>query len=60
MGNSSVSVTPGSGANIDTFQIASGDQQQIIRQAVADAVSSAGSATWTVSKIGRASCRERV
>ncbi len=49
MGNSSVSVTPGSGANIDTFQIASGDQQQIIRQAVADAVSSAGSATWTVS-----------
>jgi len=49
MGNSSVSVTPGSGANIDTFQIASGDQQQIVRQAVADAVSSAGSATWTVS-----------
>jgi hypothetical protein len=49
MGNSAVSVTPGSGANIDTFAIGSGDHQQIIRQATADAVSSAGATTWTVS-----------
>src|SRR4051812_9213346 len=47
MANSSVSVTPGSGVTIDSHQIASGDQQQIIRQATADAVSAA--AGWTVS-----------
>jgi hypothetical protein len=49
MANSAVSVTPGSGANIDTFAIGSGDHQQIIRQATADAVSSAGATSWTVS-----------
>lgn len=47
MANSSVSVTPGSGVAIDSHQIASGDQQQIIRQATADTVSAA--AGWTVS-----------
>ena len=49
MGNSAVSVTPGSGANIDTYAIGSGDHQQIVRQATADTVSSAGSTSWTVS-----------
>jgi hypothetical protein len=49
MANSSVSVTPGSGVLIDSHQIASGDQQQIIRQVTADAVSSASPTTWTVS-----------
>lgn len=36
MANSSVAVTPGSGATIDTFQIGSGDQQQIVRLAKVD------------------------
>jgi hypothetical protein len=34
--NSSVAVTPGSGANIDSHQIGSGDQQQIVRLAKVD------------------------
>jgi len=49
MGNSNVAITPGSGANIDAFQIGNNDLQQIIRQSTADAVSSAGSTSWTVS-----------
>jgi hypothetical protein len=49
MANSSVSVTPGSGVQIDSHQIGSGDQQQIIRHATADTVSSAAPTTWTVS-----------
>jgi hypothetical protein len=49
MANSSVSVTPGSGVNIDTHQIASGDQQQIIRQVTSDTVSTAGNVSWPVS-----------
>lgn len=49
MANSSVSVTPGSGVNIDSHQIASGDQQQIVRTAKADTVSSAAPTSWTVS-----------
>lgn len=49
MANSSVPITPGSGANIDSHQIGSGDQQQIIRTAKADTVSSAANTTWTVS-----------
>lgn len=36
MANSSVSITPGSGNNIDTHQISSGDHQQIVRLAKAD------------------------
>lgn len=48
MANSSVSITPGSGANIDAHQIGSGDLQQIIRTAKADTVSSASPTTWTV------------
>lgn len=36
MANSSVGVTPGSGVNIDSHQIGSGDQQQIVRLAKAD------------------------
>lgn len=49
MANSSVSVTPGSGVNIDSHQIGSGDQQQIIRQVCADTVSSAAPTSWPVS-----------
>lgn len=48
MANSSVSVTPGSGVTIDSHQIGSGDQQQIIRHATSDTVSSASPTTWTV------------
>jgi hypothetical protein len=48
MANSSVSVTPGAGVLIDSHQISSGDQQQIVRLATADAVSSASPATWAV------------
>lgn len=51
MANSSVSVTPGSGVNIDSHQIGSGDQQQIIRQVCADTVSSGSPATWTVTTV---------
>jgi len=49
MANSSVSVTPGSGVNIDSHQIGSGDQQQIIRTAKVDTVSTAAGTSWTVS-----------
>jgi len=49
MGNSSVAITPGTGAAIDAFAIGNGDLQQIIRQAAADTVSSAGSTSWAVS-----------
>lgn len=47
MADSSVNITPGSGVSIDTYQIGSGDHQQVIRQALADATT--GSSTWTVS-----------
>lgn len=48
MANTSVAITPGSGANIDAYALGSnGDLQQIIRQATADAVDA--SAGWTVS-----------
>lgn len=49
MANSSVSVTPGSGVLIDSHQIGSGDQQQIVRLAKADTVSSAAGTSWSVS-----------
>lgn len=49
MANSSVAITPGSGANIDAHQIASNDLQQIIRTAKADTVSAAAGTSWTVS-----------
>jgi hypothetical protein len=49
MANSSVSVTPGSGVLIDSHQIGSGDQQQIVRLAKADTVSAAAGTSWTVS-----------
>lgn len=49
MANSSVPITPGSGVAIDSFAISGGDQQQIIRQATADTVSSAAPTSWTVS-----------
>ncbi len=49
MVNSSVAITPGSGANIDAFSLGSnGDLQQIIRQATSDSLSGTGT-PWTVS-----------
>lgn len=45
MADSAVPITPGSGANIDTFQITGGDHQQIVREARASAVTTN---TWTV------------
>ncbi|MFG3439929.1 hypothetical protein ACGF0J_22000 [Nonomuraea sp. NPDC047897] len=46
MADSNVAVTPGSGATVDTFQVAGGDHQQVVREARATAVSTN---TWTVS-----------
>ncbi|MFI7468151.1 hypothetical protein [Nonomuraea sp. NPDC049646] len=46
MADSAVPITPGSGANIDTYQLAAGDHQQIVREARATAVTTN---SWTVS-----------
>ncbi|WP_084963749.1 hypothetical protein [Thermoactinospora rubra] len=46
MADSAVPITPGSGANIDTYAVAGGDHQQIVREARATAVTTN---TWTVS-----------
>lgn len=43
--DSAVPITPGSGANIDTYQITGGDHQQIVREARATAITTN---TWTV------------
>lgn len=49
MANTSVAITPGSGANIDAYALASnGDLQQIIRQSTSDTLSGTGT-PWTVS-----------
>lgn len=48
MANSSVPVTPGAGVSIDSHQIASGDQQQIIRHVTSDTINATGT-PWTVS-----------
>lgn len=45
MADSAVAVTAGTGTTIDTYQIASGDHQQIIRQAKATAKTDN---SWTV------------
>ncbi len=50
--DSAVPITPGSGANIDTYQIAGGDHQQIVREARATAITTN---TWTVSTTASAS-----
>ncbi|WP_188188039.1 hypothetical protein [Nonomuraea sp. SYSU D8015] len=52
MADSAVPITPGSGANIDTYQIAGGDHQQIVREARATAITTN---TWTVSTTASAS-----
>lgn len=44
--DSAVPITPGSGANIDTYQITGGDHQQVVREARATAVTTN---SWTVS-----------
>jgi hypothetical protein len=45
--DSSVAVTPGTGANVDTFAVSGGDHQQVVREARATAVGTLNS--WTVS-----------
>jgi hypothetical protein len=55
MANSSVPVTPGSGVSIDSHQISSGDQQQIIRQATSDTVDASPANSWTVTTTASAS-----
>lgn len=45
--DSSVAITAGSGTPIDTFQLAGGDHQQVVRVARATAVGALN--TWTVS-----------
>jgi len=44
--DSNVAVTPGVGANVDTFQIAGGDQQQVVREAPA---ATPGIDSWVLS-----------
>lgn len=46
MANSSINLTPGSGVVIDSHQISSGDQQQIVRTAKADTINGTGT-PWT-------------
>jgi hypothetical protein len=45
--DSSIAITAGSGTNVDTFALAGGDHQQVVREARATAVGSLNS--WTVS-----------
>lgn len=45
MADSNVAVTPGAGANIDTFAITGGDHQQIVREAPA---ATPGIDSWTL------------
>lgn len=52
MANSSVSLTPGSGVSIDSYQTGSGDQQQIVRQACADTIDTGGTPSWAVVTTG--------
>ena len=53
MPESAVAVTPGIGANVDTYQLAgSGDHQQVVREARASAVGSLN--TWPVTTAGQA------
>lgn len=47
MADSSVPITAGSGTNIDTFQLAGGDHQQVIREAPASAA--AAPSSWSLS-----------
>lgn len=52
MPDSNVAITAGSGTLVDTFQLAGGDHQQVVRPAAATAVSLN---TWTVTTTGQAS-----
>lgn len=45
MADSSVAVTPGAGANVDTFAVSGGDHQQVVREARATAAAAIN--TWT-------------
>jgi hypothetical protein len=48
--DSSVAVTPGAGATVDTYAVAGGDHQQVVREARATAVGALN--TWTVTTAG--------
>jgi hypothetical protein len=52
MANSSVPITAGSGTNIDTYAVAGGDHQQIVREARA---ATGVASTWTLPATGTAS-----
>lgn len=51
--DSSVAITPGSGVNIDTYQLPGGDQQQVVREAPATATTAPSS--WALVTSGAAS-----
>lgn len=51
--NTNVPISAGAGTNIDTFQVASGDHQQIIREVRASAAGAIN--TWTPTTTGQAS-----
>jgi hypothetical protein len=52
MADSSVAITAGAGTSIDTFAVAGGDHQQVVREARATAVGTLN--TWTVTTAGQA------
>lgn len=47
MADSQVAITPGAGANVDTFAVSGGDHQQVVREARATAAAAIN--TWTPS-----------
>lgn len=51
--NTNVPITAGAGTNIDTYQVASGDHQQIVREVRATAAGAIN--TWTPTSTGQAS-----
>ncbi|MFE5369247.1 hypothetical protein [Streptomyces mirabilis] len=50
--NTNVPITAGAGTNVDTYQVASGDHQQIIREVRASAAAAIN--TWTPTTTGQA------
>ena len=52
MADSNVPITPGSGATIDTYQLAGGDHQQFIREVRGTAKGTLGNIPWTVTTAG--------
>lgn len=52
MADSNVPITPGSGATIDTYQLAGGDHQQVIREVRSTAKGTLSNIPWTVTTAG--------